>query len=567
MSLSLFTIISIALLVYVGLFVLINALKARKREWYESLIRTAVIIVSAVIACLVTVPLSGLLGGLLMDTINSMLGDLAGMSTTVPLLEAGIVGIANAAAAPFIFVPVFYIVRIFVSLIAKIPSRILKTVLGKKLHIPFLGILIGAVNGALTATLIILPICGYITLADNVITAATTDVTIEASAETGAQAGDVTKAESGVVALSATSSNKVSVGTSAGNAGNTLTNGGSSNDSSSSEDDSLVGFIHTLASDHVIKASATIWKPAFRALTTISIEAEGYPSFSFVLEDELCSLARVTRYVTTFMEDMDSSEISDDSINNVRTLSSLLLDSEWILNIAADLISGMGSEWAKGNSFAGMDAPEPPELFKPTFDVMMELFSTVTVENLEADMNTFLDVVYYINKADLLEGAGDADSMMKRLGEGNILSNIITTIEGNKHLEPLADEISNLGMRVVASSIGKIEIGADADYDIFLDDVASTLNDSLDMSEAERDEYVQGAIQTAFVDYGVDVPEDVAVTFSHKLIKDLGSDGEITENELNDYLDSYVVVTDEPTDSKKPTGDSSDGDFLGGLLG
>ena len=87
------------------------------------------------------------------------------------------------------------------------------------------------------------------------------------------------------------------------------------------------------------------------------------------------------------------------------------------------------------------------------------------------------------------------------------------------------------------------------------------------MSEAERDEYVQEAIQTAFVDYGVDVPEDVAVTFSHKLIKDLGSDGEITETELNDYLDSYVVVTDEPTDSKKPTGDSSDGDLLGGLLG
>jgi hypothetical protein len=177
-----------------------------------------------------------------------------------------------------------------------------------------------------------------------------------------------------------------------------------------------------------------------------------------------------------------------------------------------------------------------------TFSKALAVIGDVTPETVEEDLNTIFDVFYYFLKGDLMNSAAGSSDIMATLGENKILSSIIDTLEANERFAPLADEITDMGMRVVASSIGKIELGSDEQYDTFVGELSTSLNSSLSMTEEERDAFVKESVQTAFVQYEMDVPEDVAITFSEKMIEDLGSDGEITDEEIHNYLDSYVVV-------------------------
>ena len=70
--------------------------------------------------------------------------------------------------------------------------------------------------------------------------------------------------------------------------------------------------------------------------------------------------------------------------------------------------------------------------------------------------------------------------------------------------------------------------------------VADSLNNVLDMPEEERNSIITQSIKNNFSEKGFDVPDDVALEMSNQLINDLGADGEITADELTDYMVNHA---------------------------
>ena len=117
------------------------------------------------------------------------------------------------------------------------------------------------------------------------------------------------------------------------------------------------------------------------------------------------------------------------------------------------------------------------------------------------------------------------------------------TLEGNRHLSPLAAEIDAVTGRVVSSVLGA-ELRDNERYAPVVSSVAGRLNEALTMNEADRQLAVQSAVKDAFETEGIVVPEDVAMDMAEGILSDCGTDGEITDDEVREHMANRIENDD-----------------------
>ena len=128
---------------------------------------------------------------------------------------------------------------------------------------------------------------------------------------------------------------------------------------------------------------------------------------------------------------------------------------------------------------------------------------------------------------------------MEQVGQSGLLNKVSDTLNENAHLAPLVDAFHTMSIRLVAS-VMETDLLQDGRYDDMLDQVAETLTNVLELSPEEREATVRQAVQESFETYDIDVPDDVAVVLSEQAIQSLGEDGEITGEEIREYLLEHV---------------------------
>jgi hypothetical protein len=106
-------------------------------------------------------------------------------------------------------------------------------------------------------------------------------------------------------------------------------------------------------------------------------------------------------------------------------------------------------------------------------------------------------------------------------------------------LAVLVTELKSMSVRLVTNMLGT-EALQNGEYSEMMGNVAGTLTDALDMPKEERDAIIVDKLQNEFAAQGYDVPADVAIGMSDQLMAELGADGEITEEELTDYLVNHA---------------------------
>ena len=165
-------ILTAVLALYVVLLGLFTALPARKRHWSMALVRTGIVIVSAVVAVpisqMVAEGLSGVLYGYIEPELNA---DLRAFIGEVPLVAESAQLIVSLLIAPLLFLLIFILLRAFLSLVLWIVERCIPALRAKGLRNTAIAMPIGAVNGILVALVTLIPLCGYVTLATKTIDA------------------------------------------------------------------------------------------------------------------------------------------------------------------------------------------------------------------------------------------------------------------------------------------------------------------------------------------------------------------------------------------------------------
>ena len=511
MDISLIAALIIAL--YAMLFALVHMLKARKRSWIMAVVSLGVTLFSAIVA----IPLTHWLAEFAVERSydyfnNYFVPALAAYLESVPVGAEGLRVLISLVATPLLFVPVFLLLRLILSIVMKIvetcvPSLTRRTLRGVSMPV-------GAINGLLIAVVTLIPLCGYVTLCVHLLdTASETGLLEEPMVQEALPEGIL--------------------------------------------DD--VDYLYEVVGCHPVVTGIhnTVGEPLFTALTTTRLQSKythGH-AVKMNLEQEVTGVMITASHALDAADAVQTGFAEEDKAALFATADSFF-ESDWIRMVAADSLVALSESWLANRSFAGVSRPALDANLNPTVNKLLEILSTETSDTLEEDIHVILDVVGDLMVYDLLQSDGNYTDMVERMSQSGLLTDMLEKLEANERLSALAGEMKALAIRLVTNMLGvdKLQSG---EYSDMMGGVASTLTDALSLSEAERDELILSSVKEHFAEQGFDIPDEVTLKMSHHMIEELGADGVITEEELTQYMvdhaeDGFDIIGGEAI----PNGDS-----------
>ncbi len=503
--------ITIVLIIYIALLALFTALPARKRHWSMVLVRTGIIIVAVIAAVPLSKLVASAIGEKLYELIEpSITGDLAKFMGDVPLVAESFQLIVSLFIAPLMFLLIFAVIRGLMGLSVWIVERCIPDLRETSTVNTAIAMPIGAVNGILVALVTLIPICGYVALANSAVTAFT------------AVSGDGSLAQEEIAAPSVQGRYEF------------LSENFVQNQDPALED--AMNMAEELTSGGMIDVMNTIGTPLFNWMTSGTLD-DG--NIKFTLAEELPHLTESAAQLAEATAGMEDEDISPEDVEALVGAVNNLLSSDWVAEIAADSISCIASTWQEGESFMGIEPPEVGSILQPIMDTALTVLSTESAETLRTDVDTVLHVMADLMSVGFLTDDPDYDKLMEELGKDGFISGLMAKLSENPHMAPLAEEVKTVSVKVVSSVLGET-LKNTTEYDPLIETVAGQLNDVLEMSKEEREPIIREAVKAAFVEYGVPLSEDLAVEFSEKALAEVGADGEIHADELKQYLIDHV---------------------------
>lgn len=492
----------VLLLVYLALVAWMMAAIAKKHSWLMALIRHGVLLLSLVIAVPVSKTLGLWIGRLITDTvIGALPNSMADYFEAVSLGESSLAAIIGLVLGLCLFVTIFLFVRLLLSLLVKIPEKVIPALHKERKHNRVIACSIGALNGVVLALVTLIPLCGLITTAVDTSAAFFEDTYVDKT--------------------------NIMMELKAGEGGDVL-------EAVEDATDEL---------DHgAFRALSTIGSPVYRWLTTTQLavdDGRADHTIEFDLDRELVHLGKTAGQIVCAADTFDG-DFSEDDKAELLAAGDTLLDSSWVAELGAETLSYAGNRWKNGRQAWGQSAPTINATMQPTMLVVYDILSTESSANIRADLRTMLDVLGTLAANGFFDDGVDSETLLSRLAEqsddGNLVDRLQAILEKNQHLSALSAEIDAVIARVV-SSVLSTELRENDRYTPAIQQVSGNLNQALAIEdEEERHEVVRSAVKDAFETEGINIPEDLALEMSDEIMAECGDDGEITDDEVREYL-------------------------------
>jgi hypothetical protein len=407
--------------------------------------------------------------------------------------------IAALIVAPILYLLVFLLLRWVISIIAWIVEKCVPVL--KKRSLRGVSMPLGALNGILIAVVTLIPLCGYMIFGAHML-----NTFVDSGMTESAMVQDNVLEPFGLTG------------------------------------DELTGIADGLENHTVISTVHNfVGQPVYTALTTTELDATATHGavLEMNLERELSGLLVTASHAMEVVESMERESYTPADKDLLFATADSFFESEWIRLLAADTLVAMSETWLENKPFAGIERPALDAALNPTVNRLLEILAAETPDTLEEDIHVILDVTGDLLVNDLLKKNADYTAMVQRMGQSGLLTDMLAKLEESDRLQALAVELKALAIRLVSNMLGvdKLQSG---EYAEMMGDVAGTLTDALDMSEAERDALILDTVKNNFANQGFDVPDEMVLNMSHEMIDQLGADGEITEAELTDYLVNHA---------------------------
>lgn len=488
-------IVPLVLMGVIALIVIINVITGLIGGLKKRLAALVAIVLSAIIAAIVTnivcSPNSALVT-FLMDKIGGLMGGESGTS----ILEAGSVGEAilyyvTMAIKPFFFTAVYavlsFILCIVVSIVVKfIP--ILNKIPGVAKRLGGAGV--GIVTGLLVSLFLLVPVVGTILVGADVIdTMAVAENEADAEADVEADAEADLENEADVEAPSVK--------------------------------DAYKGF-----------------KYMGYGLLYDGLASDKYYGETVYLRKDVNIILTLVDKLSTIGSDFSS--IDEEKTNELNAALDTLEGSPLIRGVLAGVLSEASESWMNGESYMGMEKISAGELFDPIIDTMLEILATTDKDLVVSDIHTVVDMFGVLAKHDMLSG-GESEDALNKISDGAIITEMLEVIGENERMYPLADEVTRLGLRTLASTLG-IPNDADERYDALMNEIAAAMNDTYGMSDSERAEEISDRLATAFSDYGVEVSGEALESVTEGILADLGNESSLEGNDVKEFFALYAAA-------------------------
>ena len=445
-------------------------------------------IILSVIASMITIPI--LVNVFATPENVAMLVELIGFTKEYneiiaisPSVADLIVGIPIALVAPIVFLPIYFVLRLFFRIIAGIVTKIIYKKKGFARN-RLLGMPLGFVQGVLSAMVIVIVIAGYVNTVDNV-----TDTILAQESE------QLTEIQATVSQVDQ--------------------------------------YLNIVADDPVIKI-----------LDKTNFVFDSLNSFKFdgknvVLKNEISSITEAGVYLVPVLENTDFSTWTSVQYDALDAFVDKFGNSSMLPKLSSEVLSAACSKWADGEEFLGMAAPEADETINPLLVTLYATFKTSTHETIVVDLGTVVDILKIVGEADLLSGSASTDMLSKL--NGDLISNLLRVISSNERFNILIPEVTNLGMRMLATAL-KLPANAAEVHANVTNSLSTDINKFLADQSEDSAAQLKKDVAKSLKSNGIDVNEDVAGVVADTMVAAFAEKETVSQEDVQKYFEDYANV-------------------------
>lgn len=407
--------------------------------------------------------------------------------------------------APVVFIAAFYIIKAVLFVVYWLLGAIVAGGRHKGLFSRLLGAALGVVQGALVAVVVLLPVCGFLTLA--------------------------------------------------GEAREELT---SREDLSPETVEAVDGFYTAYLDDAISSPVVTLigqygYDTVFKGLTHATVEGEEYD-----MREKAVLLAGVAVDVME-LKGMDWKAPNPDQQVDIERILHSMAGDEYMARILAGVLRGSSTALTEN-----IDAFPVEEPFRSIFAEAFGLFSDSDHTNVEGDLNTMLHVYFIMADHEILVllSEDDTEALKGKLTATDengtlIIDSVIDELHKNERTDRLVTILTKLSISIMADQLGLSE-----DVTVMYENVKGGINDALaiDKENYETDEEYRAALNESvsgtLEENGIVLEDEIVEGISDYIADNYSDLEEITDQEVNDvilsYYSSYVEYKNNNPDADIP---------------
>lgn len=490
-----FSLLSVAIALIIGAFVLSGALKGSRKGFTSTAISLAVsfatLFLAIIIARLVSDPLSNYVGRLV-----DRMGILDSLLSYFPSISDIILIAVDSIITPILFMVLYLALRPAVNALT---SLVVKKALARlpyesgenrsddaPIHVKYskqLGIVTGMVCGLFGAMVIISPLFGTLRTANNVISLVAGD-----NAAIKVSGADFSKLE---------------------------------------QLDKYGRDVSCLALDELGG------KHIYNSLACSSYEDE-----TVYFAKEIDSM----KNVLSNFEDVQSSltdfqSLDKDSIDTIRDTMGEIEKSLTFRMIAADFMSGAATNWLDDEAYMGIERPNFGALGGSLVYEIVYVLSTCEQDNVCGDVNTVLNILDILSDSQILSES-NYQTMLTNIEENDTLDAVCAELQKNPRMAHITAAVYQMALKATASAIDLSLLGDD--YDALMENMADTWNTISRKSYDYQVEYITRNAQEYAAEYGVEIPESAAQITAQAIAEWFADDDEITASDIDYFINYYA---------------------------
>ena len=280
------------------------------------------------------------------------------------------------------------------------------------------------------------------------------------------------------------------------------------------------------------------------------------------MADELDTVASLVGNVICLTQN-DFANYGSREENAIYAISDSFKDSAILPAIAGELVNGATDAWKQDEDFIGLDKSfiyvDQSGMFDEFITTLINILNTDSEPGKEdalcADLSTVAEVLVISIRGEVFTNFGDSDALVEALSKKGVVNSIVTALGQNDSMKVLIPEITNIGVRAIATTLGVKENVASV-YDDMMHTIATGLNSAKGKEGDAQINAVTKTLETAFDEAGMAVDSEVLDSYSVTMIESLieeSGDEEITVESVKGFFAVYVWSAENEANSQAGT--------------
>ena len=231
-------------------------------------------------------------------------------------------------------------------------------------------------------------------------------------------------------------------------------------------------------------------------------------------------------------------EFGEAEANSIVSAVNSLTNSKFLMAIASEAVYVLTDDMVNGEADMIMGDNElVGDLVSQTITIVHD--DAMNTQLFAADLKTVAQMVSELIKSGVLSNMGDIDALLEGLAGGNTIKNIILALGKNNSMKCLIPEVTNIGVKAIASAIG-IKADANEAYNDLLNNLAADLNSVMNIDDGEQQvSELSEKLTKTFDHAGLVVAKEDINSYAAAMIETIlgnKNGSEVTAQEVQDFF-------------------------------